>query len=84
MTEETRTFVDRAVLEHYCDSMPECKTFLENFFMSCQSFRYEDNLANYRMDLQLYNDRPHIRKNRRKLEKAFFEIAGPSGQEGFT
>jgi len=84
MPEKIRTSVDRDVLRQYCDSIPECRTFLENFFLSCQPFRYEDNLANYQMDLRLYFDRPHIRKNRRKLEMAFSDIAGRADKGDFS
>ncbi len=76
MDEQPRTQVDEKVLERYCTELPRCRVFLENFFGTCTSQDYDDNLANYRQDLQLYSaDRSYIRQNRRKLQRAFRDIA---------
>jgi hypothetical protein len=76
MDEQPRTLVDKKALERYSAELPECRRFLQNFFGTCGGQEYEHALANYRMDLQLYSaDRSYIRQNRRRLEKAFFDIA---------
>ena len=68
MSDTGKTMVDGDVLERYCTSLPECRRFLQNFFQTCGPFEYEDNLANYRHDLDLYSvDRSHIRANREAL-----------------
>ena len=77
-----RTRVDRAALERYCAKLPDCRTFLENFFGSCGDFGYEVNRANYLLDLELYRDEPHVQRNRGELERAFTEIVPkPTGEE---
>lgn len=73
-----KTMINHAALKRYCDRLPACARFLENFFLTASGETYGNNLQNYRLDLELYRDRPHIRKHRTQLERAFFEIAQPA------
>jgi len=79
--ERARTLINKAALEQLCHRLPECRTFLENFFGSCSSFDYDTNRANYLLDLELYKDRPYVRKHRRALEQAFASIAQRSSDK---
>ena len=75
MTNETQTTINATTLEQYCQRVPDCRRFLENFFGTCESYDVETNRANYRADLEQYRDRPYIRKHYNTLLRAFDEIA---------
>lgn len=63
------------MLKEYCNSFPDCRTFLENFFLTCGPYGPSTNFLNYLMDLDLYGStRRQIRENRSRLINAFFDI----------
>jgi hypothetical protein len=71
---EARTKVDHHALERACQQLPECRTFLLNFFSTCGDYDVATNKANYLLDLELYHDKPHIRRNTAALKDAFDAI----------
>ena len=69
------TRVNREKLKQYCDELPGCSIFLENFFTTCGDYSPGVNFLNYIQDLDIYSrTNMHIRDNFRKLENAFFDI----------
>ena len=51
---------------------------MDNFFGTCETIDYEDNLVNYLNDLQSYSTtNQHIKNNFSGLEQVFAEIAYP-------
>ena len=71
-----KTAVDTSALEKWCNELPECEEFLQNFFETCRSYDYSTNLQNYLMDI---NEQRVIDSQwnnyQYKLVKAFGEIA---------
>jgi len=73
--EEIKTHISREVLKKYCEELPDCSTFLENFFLTCGHYSPLANFLNYIMDLKLYSTtNVHINRNRERLVDAFFDI----------
>jgi hypothetical protein len=48
-----KTVIDRAVLRRYCDRLPACARFPENFFLTASGETYGNNLQNFRLDLDV-------------------------------
>lgn len=46
-----KTIVDEDRLEGWCRALPECRTFMENFFCSCAPYSWETNYLNYESDI---------------------------------
>lgn len=73
---QTKTVVDSSALERWCEEMPECAEFLENFFGSCGPYEYDTNLVNYLMDLDQQKEiDPRWNEYHSRLVDAFSEIA---------
>lgn len=71
------TIVNRETLEEWCRNLPECRTFLENFFSSCQPYTWGINFLNYVRDIEIQTlVEPHWRPYENRLMKAFVEITG--------
>lgn len=47
-----QTNVNASKLEQWCNRLPVCQTFLENFFLSCQPYTWETNYLNYVNDVE--------------------------------
>jgi len=74
---EIKTTVNREMLKKYCDELPTCRTFLENFFLTCESYSPVENFMNYLRDLKLYSKTNiYIKENGERLVDAFFDILG--------
>lgn len=84
-TDEFKTRIDRDVLKRYCEEFPECSTFLENFFLTCEPYEPIINFENYLTDLELYSPtRRKIRENNQNLIDAFFDIVQIPEAEAIT
>jgi len=74
---EIRSTVNRGILKNYCNELPGCSTFLENFFLTCEPYSPLVNFLNYLSDLKLYSTtNKHIKENGERLVDAFFDILG--------
>jgi len=75
MNEEIKTKINRNALKKYCSELPECRIFLENFFLTCEPYSPIVNFINYVSDIISYS-RTHkqIKENWEKLIDAFFDI----------
>ena len=72
-----KTTVNRELLKKYCNELPECKNFLENFFLTCEPYDPVVNFINYLRDLKIYSStNKYIKENGEKLVEAFFDILG--------
>ncbi|PIO06118.1 hypothetical protein COT47_03505 [Candidatus Woesearchaeota archaeon CG08_land_8_20_14_0_20_43_7] len=76
-----QTIVNKKQLEGWCKLLPDCETFLENFFCSCKPYGLETNLLNYVHDIksQIAID-PTWQEYKNPLMQAFFDIIGYDGQ----
>ena len=45
------TIIDEGKVDEWCSRLPECRTFIENFFFSCQMYDRRTNFINYIFDI---------------------------------
>ncbi len=70
-----KTIIDEDKLEEWRKRLPECDTFLLNFFYSCKPYPWETNLLNYTHDIETQIEvDPAWKAYEQKLSQAFFEI----------
>ncbi len=71
-----RTYVYESKLEEWCEKLPECAEFMQNFFGTCRSYDYGTNKYNFLDDIagQLLVDKEWY-KFCQPLLQAFEEIA---------
>ncbi|MBI5397882.1 hypothetical protein HZB03_00320 [Candidatus Woesearchaeota archaeon] len=48
------TIINEEKLEQWCERLPQCRSFLENFFMTCGPYPRAVNYFNYRLDIVGY------------------------------
>ncbi|MEK6938420.1 MAG: hypothetical protein AABX04_05225 [Nanoarchaeota archaeon] len=71
-----RTVIVPSRLEYWCQQLPECRTFLENFFISCRPYSMRVNTINYSRDIsRCIEIEPQWKAYQRNLMRAFAEIA---------
>ncbi len=69
--------INEKKLEEWLKEIPQCRKFLNNFFVSCEGLDSMDCLVNYISDLRSYSKtRAEIRDNYDGLLRAFEEISG--------
>lgn len=69
--------INKKKLEEWLKEIPECREFLNNFFVSCEGLNSMDCLVNYISDLRSYSKtRAEIRNNYDRLLRALEEISG--------
>ncbi|NQU78638.1 hypothetical protein HQ545_02615 [Candidatus Woesearchaeota archaeon] len=72
-----QTIVNNELLNHWCQHLPECKTFINNFFSSCKDYTQQTNFINYMYDLELESEvNPGRKKYESYLIQAFIDITG--------
>ncbi|MBI4739691.1 hypothetical protein HY772_09225, partial [Candidatus Woesearchaeota archaeon] len=70
------TIIDEEKLEAWCKRLPQCRTFLENFFMTCGPYAREENYINYRFDIEEYIEvHPSWARYADNLIEAFNDIS---------
>lgn len=71
-----KTAVDISALEKWCQELPECADFMNNFFCSCRPYDYDTNLVNYLRDINQQREIDRSWNNYcKRLVGAFGEIA---------
>jgi hypothetical protein len=70
---EKKTTINELKLDEWCETLPQCSTFLENFFISCRPYDYLTNLMNYAREIERSVE-PNLRQYENQLLMAFLEI----------
>jgi len=69
--------VNREALERWCNEIPRCRIFFENFFLSSEGHPLQHVRGNFKLDLGLYRStNKGIRENWQKMPKIFKQITG--------
>ena len=77
----TQTVVSDEKLDEWCDRLPECKDFLQEFFYTCSSHPFKENLFNYVHDIRIQQKiDPDWKFYEKELMHAFREIAYRPGE----
>jgi|GEM_PF-3439338 len=75
-----QTIIDEDKLQEWRRRLPECDTFLLNFFCSCRPYLWETNLLNYVHDIKVQIEiDPAWKAYEPGLSQAFLEITGSVG-----
>ncbi|MFH1063521.1 MAG: hypothetical protein V1729_00405 [Candidatus Woesearchaeota archaeon] len=46
-----QTIIDEDKIEEWCLRLPDCRQFLENFFLTCSQYDIKTNYLNYASDI---------------------------------